>query len=295
MNGHRLISLSLLYAGNILEARPHCDRALALYDPMEHRPLAMNFGVDSGPAVLSYRSIALWLLGYPAVALTDAEPPFSGRRRKRGIADMAGPAACPAQSRLDPREIGWLLTCRCFSAGTCQSRLVQCPVLSLGAGNETARIHCATCRCRFYVAARRTRAAGSRQAAHHRSLGWRRDLMETLHRGSCRATSRGSMRPSKVPLGKGSRRKCRTSRRQIRSSRKRLRKASSKVIDGLAITAIPPTCGEYPPLGISEGYSALGSTHRPGARDGCERRNVGDSHSEKRPRSSHSWQRSGVK
>ena len=50
--------------------------------------------------------------------------------------------------------------------------LCKCPVLSLGAGNETARIHCATCRCRFYVAVRRTRAAGSRQAAHHRSLGW---------------------------------------------------------------------------------------------------------------------------
>jgi hypothetical protein len=72
MSGHRLLGLCLLHTGNILEARAHFDRALALYDPMEHRPLAMNFGVDA-PAVLSWRSFAQWLLGYPAVALTDAE------------------------------------------------------------------------------------------------------------------------------------------------------------------------------------------------------------------------------
>jgi predicted ATPase len=72
MNGHRLLGLSLLYTGDILEARAHLDRAIALYDPMEHRPLALNFGVDAGPLVLSYRSVVLWCLGYPAAALADA-------------------------------------------------------------------------------------------------------------------------------------------------------------------------------------------------------------------------------
>jgi predicted ATPase len=71
-HGHRLLGLSLLFAGDILEARAHCDRAIALYDPMKHRPLVTTFGVDAGVTALCYRSEALWLLGYPAAALTDA-------------------------------------------------------------------------------------------------------------------------------------------------------------------------------------------------------------------------------
>jgi predicted ATPase len=73
MNGHRLLGLCLLYAGNIVEGRAHLDRTIALYDPVKHRPPAMAFGVDAGPLILSYRSQALWLLGYPAAALTDAD------------------------------------------------------------------------------------------------------------------------------------------------------------------------------------------------------------------------------
>ena len=53
--------------------RAHYDQALALYDPAEHRPLATRFGQDVGVAILSYRSLALWLLGYPEAALADAD------------------------------------------------------------------------------------------------------------------------------------------------------------------------------------------------------------------------------
>ena len=49
------------------------DQAIALYDPAEHRPLATRFGTDVGVAILSYRSLALWMLGYPEAALADAE------------------------------------------------------------------------------------------------------------------------------------------------------------------------------------------------------------------------------
>jgi predicted ATPase len=80
MHGHRLLALSLLLTGHIPEARAHCDRAIALYDPVKHRPPAMAFGVDAGPVVLSYRSMALWLLGYPAAALTDADRALAGAR-----------------------------------------------------------------------------------------------------------------------------------------------------------------------------------------------------------------------
>jgi class 3 adenylate cyclase/predicted ATPase len=73
MIGHRLTGGSLVFTGDIAEGRFHYDQAFALYDPSEHRPLALRFGQDVGVAILSFRSQALWLLGYPEAARTDAE------------------------------------------------------------------------------------------------------------------------------------------------------------------------------------------------------------------------------
>src|SRR5215472_4039728 len=72
MIGHRLMGMSLLTTGHIADARAHFDRAIALYDPAEHRSLATRFGQDVRVAVRSFRSLALWLLGYPDAALADA-------------------------------------------------------------------------------------------------------------------------------------------------------------------------------------------------------------------------------
>ncbi len=71
MIGHRLMGISLLHTGDIAESRAHYDRAITLYDPAEHRPLATRFGQDAGVAILGYRSQTLWLLGYPEAALRD--------------------------------------------------------------------------------------------------------------------------------------------------------------------------------------------------------------------------------
>ena len=73
MIGHRLMGLSLVFTGNIVGGRAHYDQAMALYDPAEHRPLATRFGVDAGVAIMSYRSLALWLLGHPEAALADTD------------------------------------------------------------------------------------------------------------------------------------------------------------------------------------------------------------------------------
>src|SRR5262249_26534354 len=70
---HRIMGPSLLCTGDIREGRAHLDQAIALYDPAEHRPLAMQFGEDQRVATLSWRSHALWLLGYPQDALADAD------------------------------------------------------------------------------------------------------------------------------------------------------------------------------------------------------------------------------
>jgi class 3 adenylate cyclase/predicted ATPase len=72
MIGHRLVGMSLLHTGDIAEGRAHHDRAIALYDPAEHRALATRFGQDVRMALLSFRSLALWILGYPDRALADA-------------------------------------------------------------------------------------------------------------------------------------------------------------------------------------------------------------------------------
>ena len=74
MIAHRQMGLSLLHTGDIAEGRTHLEHAIALYDPAEHRHLATRFfGQENGAAIMSWRSIASWLLGYPDAALADAE------------------------------------------------------------------------------------------------------------------------------------------------------------------------------------------------------------------------------
>jgi predicted ATPase len=73
MIGHRLMGLSLLHTGDIVEGRAHLDSAMTCYDPTEHRHLAARFGQDVGVAILSWKSLALWLLGYPEAALAETD------------------------------------------------------------------------------------------------------------------------------------------------------------------------------------------------------------------------------
>ena len=73
MIGHRLMGTSLLFTGDIAESRTHFDQALPLHDPAEHRLPATRLGHDQRVTVLSNRSIALGMLGYPDAALADAD------------------------------------------------------------------------------------------------------------------------------------------------------------------------------------------------------------------------------
>jgi len=73
MLAHRIMGRSLIETGRIAKGRAHCDKAIALYDPAAHRPLATRFGQDTRASVLSFRSYAVWSLGYPEAALADAD------------------------------------------------------------------------------------------------------------------------------------------------------------------------------------------------------------------------------
>jgi hypothetical protein len=48
MIAHRLMGLSLLLTGDLVEARTHQNQAIALYDPVDHHSLATRFGVALG-------------------------------------------------------------------------------------------------------------------------------------------------------------------------------------------------------------------------------------------------------
>jgi hypothetical protein len=80
MVGHRLKGNSLLLTGSIAEGRAQFDQAIAPYNPLEHRGLVTLFGQDSRVSGLAYRSIALWMLGYPQAALKNVDNAISDAR-----------------------------------------------------------------------------------------------------------------------------------------------------------------------------------------------------------------------
>jgi hypothetical protein len=54
--------------GDLVDGKEHYDRALAIYDPAEHRPLTTRSGRDVAVTLLSFRSSCVWQLGYPAAS-----------------------------------------------------------------------------------------------------------------------------------------------------------------------------------------------------------------------------------
>ena len=63
---------ALALTGNLVDGKEHYDRALAIYDPAEHRPLTTQSGRDVGVTLLSFRSNCVWQLGYPEASRNDA-------------------------------------------------------------------------------------------------------------------------------------------------------------------------------------------------------------------------------
>ena len=104
---HRVMGLSLMSKGDLVGARTHLDKAIALYDPAEHRSLATRFNADALVASLSFRSVILWALGYPEAALVDG-----------------------SQALEQAREMG--------SAGTSMTALAFVPLVHIECGNYSA-------------------------------------------------------------------------------------------------------------------------------------------------------------
>ncbi|MGH8070650.1 MAG: AAA family ATPase [Candidatus Entotheonellia bacterium] len=69
LEAHRALGTSLFYRGELVLARTHLERALALYDPQEHHALAFRSGQDPGVVCRGFVAWALGMLGYPDQAL----------------------------------------------------------------------------------------------------------------------------------------------------------------------------------------------------------------------------------
>src|SRR6516162_4239546 len=70
---HLAFGNALTLMGDFVAGKEHFDRALAIYDPAEHRPLTTRSGRDVGVTLLSVRSGCLWQLGYPAASRNEGE------------------------------------------------------------------------------------------------------------------------------------------------------------------------------------------------------------------------------
>jgi tetratricopeptide (TPR) repeat protein len=71
---------ALALTGDPVGGKEHYDRALAIYDPAEHRSLTTRSGRDIGVALLASRAACMWLLGYPAASRSDAERAIKNAR-----------------------------------------------------------------------------------------------------------------------------------------------------------------------------------------------------------------------
>ena len=73
VTGHQIMGVSLASTGEFIQAREHYDRSQALYDPAVHRALVTRFAANDFRVVtFSFRSLTLWMLGYPEAAVADA-------------------------------------------------------------------------------------------------------------------------------------------------------------------------------------------------------------------------------
>jgi class 3 adenylate cyclase/predicted ATPase/ABC-type transport system involved in cytochrome c biogenesis ATPase subunit len=70
---HRALCNSLHHLGELVATRAHMEHVIALYDPHQHRSLALRYGQDPAVTARAWGALAVWLLGYPDTALKRIE------------------------------------------------------------------------------------------------------------------------------------------------------------------------------------------------------------------------------
>jgi predicted ATPase len=72
LEGHYALAVPLHLLGEFALVLEHCERAIALYEPRQHRSHAFVYGLDAGVASRSLAACVLWELGYPERALKNS-------------------------------------------------------------------------------------------------------------------------------------------------------------------------------------------------------------------------------
>jgi predicted ATPase len=93
---HNIFGTTAFLLGDVVSARTHCEHGIALYDPQQHRSLALRYGYDFGVSCRNYAAYALWHLGYPDQALRRIQEAVSLSRGLPHLYSLAHTAAYAA-------------------------------------------------------------------------------------------------------------------------------------------------------------------------------------------------------
>jgi predicted ATPase len=85
---HLAFGNALTLSGDHVGGKEHFDRALAIYDPAEHRTLTTRSGRDVGVTLRSVRAGCLWQLGYPAASRNEGEQAVKEAREIGQVATL---------------------------------------------------------------------------------------------------------------------------------------------------------------------------------------------------------------
>ena len=73
VEAQRVLGTTLFFQGELIAARTHLEDGITLYDRQQHQALAVHYGADPGVTCRVYAARTLWLLGYPAQALSRGQ------------------------------------------------------------------------------------------------------------------------------------------------------------------------------------------------------------------------------
>jgi predicted ATPase len=73
LEAHQVQGINLFYQGELVAAREHLEQAIAFYDPQQRSLRTSYSGANQRVACFSHLAVALWLLGYPDLAIQRTE------------------------------------------------------------------------------------------------------------------------------------------------------------------------------------------------------------------------------
>jgi predicted ATPase len=93
-SSHRSVGTASFALGDLSAARLHLERALVLYDPERHRPLAFVYAQDVRVAGLSWLALSLFVQGFPEQALRRSDEAIAAAPEFRHPATTAQSLLC---------------------------------------------------------------------------------------------------------------------------------------------------------------------------------------------------------